>query len=208
LSGCTTDKTTDSLDTKFPKRRQKAADLARRSLEDKSSNVRRNAIKLITKLIVTHPFAVLHGGTLKHSEWQNRLEILEKDLDVVVARMETLGSKASGAETADPEVLQDATENDNEQNQEGPQEAQPRAREALINDAQEANKLQLTRRYYVEALRFIDSIHAASEMVTQLLSAKNKSEVIEAMDFFKTLDVHKVETAKVRTGMWLRGICI
>ena len=47
------------LEKKFNKRRQKVANLAVRSLEDKSSNFRRNAIKLLTKLI-TDFFMVLH----------------------------------------------------------------------------------------------------------------------------------------------------
>src|SRR6186713_2129944 len=46
------------LDEKFPKRRQKIAGLAAQSLDDKSSNVRRNAIKLLGKLVSTHPFTV------------------------------------------------------------------------------------------------------------------------------------------------------
>ena len=43
------------LETKFPKRRQTAAELGARSLEDRSSNVRRNAIKLLGRLVSTHP---------------------------------------------------------------------------------------------------------------------------------------------------------
>ena len=39
------------LETKYPKRRQTAAELAARSLEDKSSNVRKNAIKLLAQLM-------------------------------------------------------------------------------------------------------------------------------------------------------------
>lgn len=56
------------LEQKFPKRRQAAAELAARSLEDKSSNVRRNAIKLLSKLVSTHPFSVMHGGLLSYKE--------------------------------------------------------------------------------------------------------------------------------------------
>ena len=56
------------LEQKFPKRRQAAAELAARSLEDKSSNVRRNAIKLLGKLVSTHPFSVMHGGQLSYNE--------------------------------------------------------------------------------------------------------------------------------------------
>ncbi len=66
--------------------------------------------------------------------------------------------------------------------------------EAATADAM--NKLQLTRRYYIEALRFIETLHEASPHVTQLLASKNKSELIEAMDFFVVADAYSVEPAK------------
>ncbi|KAL9125613.1 MAG: hypothetical protein Q9217_005210, partial [Psora testacea] len=62
------------LEQKFPKRRQAVTELATRSLEDKSSNVRRNAIKLLGKLVSTHPFSVMHGGQLSYKEWDERLQ--------------------------------------------------------------------------------------------------------------------------------------
>ena len=67
-------------------------------------------------------------------------------------------------------------------------------------------RLQLTRRYYVEALRFIEVLQEASSTVCQLLSARNKSEVIEAMDFFVVIDAYKVETARVGIRRMLRLI--
>ncbi|KAF8543051.1 condensin complex component cnd1 [Trichophaea hybrida] len=198
------------LDTKFPKRRQKAADLACRSLEDKSSHVRRYAIKLLTKLIATHPFSALHGGTLKRSEWAHRLEVLDAELNALIAPVEEMaGNRTLGNETVDPELLDDATDDENEENGDQREtEARPDKPPAQSeqDNTETITRLQLTRRYYVEALRFIDTIHSASEVVMQLLSAKNKSEIIEAMDFFKSLDVHKVETAKTGIRRMLRLI--
>jgi condensin complex subunit 1 len=190
---------------KFPKRRQKAADLACRSLEDKSSNVRRNAIKLLIKLIGTHPFSALHGGTLKLAEWKQRLDAIDAELSAFEAPIQKLAENNTGEQTVDNALLDDATMidgvNDNDQPSTGvpcTEELPDRPAPAVIEDhSEEIARLQLTKRYYAEALRFIDTIHAASETVCQLLSAKNKSEVIEAMDFFRTLDAHQVETAKV-----------
>lgn len=164
--------------------------------------MRRYAIKLLTKLIATHPFSALHGGTLKRSEWAHRLEVLDAELNALIAPVEEMaGNGAPGNETVDPELLDDATDDENDENgdhQEKEAVSDKPPAQPEQDNTETITRLQLTRRYYVEALRFIDTIHSASEVVMQLLSAKNKSEIIEAMDFFKSLDVHKVETAKVR----------
>src|ERR1700753_3465039 len=96
------------LDTKFPKRRQTAAELATRSLEDKSSNVRRNAIMLLAKLVSTHPFAVLHGGQLSHSEWSARLEKFEAEINALKPPKE-LEEKQSEEGAVDTALLDDET---------------------------------------------------------------------------------------------------
>ena len=200
------------LDTKFPKRRQAAAELAARSLEDKSSNVRRNAVKLLSKLVSTHPFSALHGGQLSHDEWRVRLESVEAELNVLMPP-EILAEKEPGV-NVDPSLLQDATVVDETQhlNQERSQMTEEEKEEAMQKAATEAattetiSKLQLTRRYYTEAVRFIEVIRDASTTVTQLLSSRNKSEVIEAMDFFVIIDAYKIETARIGIRRMLRLI--
>jgi condensin complex subunit 1 len=198
------------LDTKFPKRRQTVAELATRSLEDKSSNVRRNAIKLLGKLVQTHPFAVLHGGLLSHKDWQGRLDTVDAEINALKPP-EELREKEQGEQTVDTALLDDATVVDNEsaQSKEMTDQERVEAFEKAQTDAATAealNKLQLTRRYYLEALKFIDILHEASPIVTQLLSSKNKSEIIEAMDFFVMLDAYKIETARNGIRRMLRLI--
>lgn len=228
------------LENKFPKRRQRAADLALRSLEDKSSNVRRNAIRLLTKLITTHPYTALHGGTLMIKEWRMRFEVVDKELNALQPPPGSLGAGAEPVdnETVDPALLDDATmvqrdeedededEDEDEEGEEGeededgnqrppktpkrsrkagkaPQLPQPTPQQVqVVENSEEIQRLQLTRRYYAEAIRFIETVHDASGMVCQLLSSKNKSEIIEAMDFFRVADAHKVETAKVCTPVF------
>ncbi|KAF2417534.1 condensin complex component cnd1 [Tothia fuscella] len=199
------------LDTKFPKRRQTVAELATRSLEDKSSNVRRNAIKLLGKLVQTHPFAVLHGGLLSHKDWNGRLEAVETQVNALKPP-EELREKEPGEHTVDTQLLDDATVVDNgasqpaaEMTDEEKQTAHEKA-QAEAQTAEALNKLQLTRRYYLEALKFIEVLHEASPIVTQLLSSKNKSEIIEAMDFFVMLDAYKIETARIGIRRMLRLI--
>ena len=187
------------LETKYPKRRQDAADLATRSLEDKSSNVRRNAIKLLGRLIATHPFAVLHGGLLNYREWNERLEACETELNALKPPAGTpgLGERTQAEQTVDESLLDDATQS--EEKAPMTEEQRNAAFEKAQEDAATAeamNKLQLTRRYYIEALKFIETLHEASPHVSQLLSSKNKSEVIEAMDFFVIADAYHLEPAK------------
>ncbi|EEY23702.1 condensin complex subunit 1 [Verticillium alfalfae VaMs.102] len=201
------------LEQKFPKRRQKAAELACRSLEDKSSNVRRNAIKLLGALIKTHPFTVMHGAQLSRKEWQARLDKVDEELNALQPPEGAPGLGENANTTVDPELLDDAT-----QVPESPQKkpaptmtdeerfaaVQKAREEAATSEAIE--KLGLTKRYYSEALKFIDVLHEATGTICQLLGSRNKSEVIEAMDYFEVGDAYNIEQNKVGIRRMLRLI--
>lgn len=190
------------LEAKFPKRRQTATELVTRSLEDKSSNVRRNAVKLLGKLISTHPFSVLHGGLLSHKDWNSRLEAVEAELNALKPPAGTpgLAEKKSNDTQVDESLLDEATQVDGNKEAEPMTESQKAA--AMQRAAEEAatseamTKLQLTRRYYVEALRFVEILHEATDLVCQLLLSKNKNEVVESMDFFVVADAYRIEPSK------------
>ncbi|KAL2045601.1 hypothetical protein N7G274_002029 [Stereocaulon virgatum] len=202
------------LEQKFPKRRQAAAELAARSLEDKSSNVRRNAIKLLGKLVSTHPFSVMHGGQLAYKDWDERLQAVEEQLNALKPPADSpgLGEKHSQAEaTVDSVLLDEATTIDSPAKERAPMTE--RQQVAALKKAQEdvasselMTRLQLTRKYYTEAMRFIEVLHAGSPVVCQLLSSKNKSEVVEAMDFFVVIDAYKIEAARTGIRRMLRLI--
>lgn len=199
-----------NLDQKYPKRRQNAAELAAQSLQDKSSNVRRNAVKLLGKLVSTHPFSVMHGGELSLSQWEARLRAVEEQISALQPPPEeaAVARTADGEEAVDSALLDEATQ-PQEESQELCEEEQIEAIQRAEKDAATQEvlaKLKLTRKYYVEALRFIEVIHEASDTTCQLLSAKNKSEVIEAMDFFVVIDAFKVETARNGIRRMLRLI--
>ena len=203
-----------NLEQKFPKRRQAAAELAARSLEDKSSNVRRNAIKLLGKLVSTHPFSVMHGGQLSYKEWDERLRAVEHQLETLKPPADSpgLGDKRHQAEaTVDSALLDDATAMESPSKQAAPmtEEQQKAALKKAQEDAATSElmtRLQLTRKYYTEAIRFIEVLHAGTPVVCQLLSSKNKSEVIEAMDFFVVVDAYKIESARTGIRRMLRLI--
>ncbi|WEW60385.1 condensin complex non-SMC subunit Cnd1 [Emydomyces testavorans] len=202
------------LDKKFPKRRQTAAELASRSLEDRSSHVRRNAIKLLSKLVSTHPFSVMHGGQLSYKEWEARLEAVETELNALKPPPETPGLAEVGMNNThiDSELLDDATQLPEDSPSKAPRLTEEQKAAAIKKAEEEAAtsemlaRLQLTRKYYLEAIRFVQVLHSASQTVSQLLSSRNKSEVIEAMDFFVMLDAYKVETARSGIRRMLRLI--
>ncbi|KAH8819713.1 armadillo-type protein [Xylogone sp. PMI_703] len=198
------------LEQKFPKRRQKVAELAARSLEDKSSNVRRNAIKLLGTLIKTHPFGIMHGSQLSLKEWTSRLEAVEAELNALKppTGAPNLGENAGG--DADPALLDEPTQLESDSPEKELTEEQ---KLAIIQKAQEdaatneaMSKLTLTRRYYIEALKFIEVLHQATPTICQLLGSKNKSEVIEAMDYFEIGDAYNIEQNKLGIRRMLRLI--
>lgn len=202
------------LQQKFPKRRQKVAELACRSLEDKSSNVRRNAIKLLGCLIKTHPFTVMHGAQLARKEWQDRLDKVDQELDALKppeGAPEMEGQSKLDV-TVDEQLLDEATQIETPQKK-APAEMTDEEKIAAVAKARDEaatseaiEKLTLTRRYYTEALRFIDVLHASTGTICQLLGAKNKSEVIEAMDYFEIGDAYNIEQNKVGIRRMLRLI--
>ena len=204
------------LDQKFPKRRQALAELALRSLEDKSSNVRRNAIKLLGKLISTHPFSVMHGGLLSYKDWDGRLKAVEAEINALKPPEDAPAIAEESQETrekVDDALLDDVTmSEDTRQTPEPTAMTKEQQEEAVKKAAEEAatsemiSRLQLTRKYYTEAIRFIEILHEATPIVCQLLSSKNKSEVIEAMDFFVVADVYKIESARTGIRKMLRLI--
>ena len=199
------------MEQKVPKRRQHAAELAMQSLQDKSSNVRRNAIKLLGKLVATHPFSVMHGGELTRTVWIERLEEVETQLNALKPPPDSpgLAETAKGTDEVDSDLLDEATKVELEEEHVMTEvekiEAVKKAQEQAAT-SEVMTRLQLTRKYYLDALRFIDVIHESAEVACQLLSARNKSEVLEAMDFFVVINAYKVETASTGIRRMLRLI--
>ncbi|KAI1802521.1 condensin component [Daldinia bambusicola] len=198
------------LEQKFPKRRQKAAELACRSLEDKSSHVRRNAIKLLGTLIKTHPFTVLHGAQLSRKDWQERLDKVDAELD---ALKPPAGEPGLGEDKANNTALIDEPTQIESESPQKPREMTDEEKIAAVQKAQEdaatseaIEKLTLTKRYYTDALKFIEVLHEATSTVCQLLGSKNKSEVIEAMDYLEIGNAYNIEDNMVGIRRMMRLI--
>jgi condensin complex subunit 1 len=243
-----------SFSSKFPKQRLRLVKEAIRSLEDKSSSVRKNCIALLTKSILTHPYGLMHGGELSMNEWTERHERLIqelKELEVPIGADEQEQTEAADVDGQEGGEIDDDQEEqaeggDGEDGKDGKDEEEqgekedadpesdhgsdstttslpkktkvkadkkrksaPRKSELELAAADDGKgfatldhdkllKLRLTKRYYTDALAFIAQIERAIPVITQLIASTVKSEVLEAMDFFKTAHEYKIEAAEVR----------
>jgi condensin complex subunit 1 len=64
-------------------------------------------------------------------------------------------------------------------------------------DGNQMLSLKLRKKYYSEALNFIQQIENAVPIASQLLGSTHKSEVLEAMEFFRIIIEYKFEGAEV-----------
>lgn len=183
------------LDYKFTKRRPHITELAVQGTKDKSSFVRRNALKLLSKLISTHPFGLLHGSQLTLKEWEKRRDMIQSELDQVLPPPEN----PAQTDADDVDMLDEPTkipEEDEEGEEEQDEESEAKRRMAAGGNSEIINKLQLTKKYYTEAITFITKVHEGMASAQQLLNSKNKSEIIESMDLFVLADAYGIEVAR------------
>lgn len=213
------------MPTKFPKQRAQITDLTVRTLQDKTSSARRYSIQLLCKLLETHPFGALHGGTLNLNEWQERYDKVAEELAKVdTVEMEKAHQDAGLADEDADEREEDAgkeeekeevkDEREDEESEDGPRSPRLKkekpARKPRISSADLAavaaeqstldpalvTKLRLTKKYYADALRFINQIESAIPTLCQLLVSTTKTEVLEAMRFFRTAYEYDVLSAE------------
>ncbi|OZJ03310.1 hypothetical protein BZG36_02281 [Bifiguratus adelaidae] len=209
------------LDAKFPIRREHLTKLATRHLEDKSSYVRKNAIKVLTKLINTHPFS-MYGGELVLAEWERRQDDVQKQLEAIQPPEELQElpldenrqaaeqrgtddadkepAKASSVNRADSDVEMEEADKENQESVDGGRTnaAEDSMPEEQIIDgpsAEKYNQLRLLKRFHEDAIHFIQQLHEVVPIVARLLASKTKAEVLEAMDFLVTANNYKIEAA-------------
>ncbi|GJJ15002.1 hypothetical protein Clacol_009273 [Clathrus columnatus] len=103
------------LPVKFPKQRLVATELTVASLEDKASSVRRYAIALLTKLVLTHPYGLMHGGLLRLEEWEARYAAVSKELKEVESKAVEGGiaDEEDGESENNDRMEEDAAADDN-----------------------------------------------------------------------------------------------
>lgn len=103
-----------ALPARMPKRRHAVMLIAVRSLEDRTTLVRRNAIKLMYKLLLSHPFSATHGSQLVESAWQKRLDEVNAELDKILPKANELNNAAKAIEDGEKEENKNGNGNENE----------------------------------------------------------------------------------------------
>ncbi|WFD43939.1 condensin complex non-SMC subunit Cnd1 [Malassezia psittaci] len=199
------------LPVKYAPQRLRITTLAARALEDKGSNVRRNAIALLVKLILTHPFGVLHGGELTKDMWLERRAIVEEQLQSAEAKLTfpekqvEISDGPNGSQVVDASEEHDSMQQSKSRTTSARKPRKSQLDIEALNASQQATthedqaklmQLRLTLRYYDEALLFIEKIEQAIPILVQLLASTFKAEVLESMDFFRIAHEYQIRGAE------------
>jgi condensin complex subunit 1 len=158
----------------------------------------------LCKLVQTHPYGLIHGGTLSVKEWQRwynevaeALEPLERTVHEAHAAEEADGQVHSEIDPQTPPTAVEADVVDLDM------AALLEPAELSTLDSDRVNMLRLRKRYYSDALAFIASVAKAVPMIADLLTSKVKSEALEAMEFFCIAHEYNIEGADVRVNATL-----
>lgn len=212
------------------------------SLLDRSTLVRRNAIKLMFKLLTKHPFSGSHGSQLKRSVWEQRVNDIQAELEAYLPK-DALTKMKKSIDADDMEIDENDEENDEERekengeedNEEGNNDANDEngkedasgpdsesdVDHELLNQSfreQENNlpnpevliRANLQLRFYKDALDFIEALEEGTAVCTTLLFSRNKTEVLEAMDFLVAADSYEISNApqgirRMLHLVWMKG---
>ena len=99
---------------KFPQQRLAMTRAAVDALEDKTSSVRKSAISLLERLILTHPYG-MYGGLLSETEWKEKY----KEVSDMLEKMEGAVGKAVEVEQEEEEEESQRGDDDEEGEGEG-----------------------------------------------------------------------------------------
>lgn len=214
------------LKVKLTERRQKMMMLAVRSLEDRSTLVRRNAIKLMSKLILNHQFQGSHGTQLALTFWKQKLKDAEAELmkyipadvqarpeqqsdtsDVEddgdeldkVEQENNLNGQAEVTKKDEPTMDIDKEDVLEEGDREGGSDivANTSSFNDNLPDATVLARVKLTANYYKDAVDFVEAVQHGTDVISGLLFSKNRNEAIDAMDFLVLADAYGVENSHV-----------
>ncbi|CAR28118.1 ZYRO0D14256p [Zygosaccharomyces rouxii] len=217
------------ISSKFNKSRSRFAKLAVCSLQDKSSLVRRNTVKLLSKVLLKHPFGAMHGTQLKLSTWQKYHASAQRKLKEYFEK----NRKSETLEDAIESSLRQDEQEEREEDQEMADESDSNfkgshlygdelenehqlhkfERESEVMNSMDRNavlKLKLLIVYYEDAIEFIKDIHESLKLAANLLFSRNRNEVLETMDYFVLADAYGLEPSiigvkKMLHLVWMKG---
>ncbi|CAB4255870.1 condensin subunit YCS4 [Maudiozyma barnettii] len=184
------------LNVKLNEKRGSITTLAVRSLQDRSSLVRRNATKLLSKLLLKHPFNLIHGSQLRLSDWKMYLSVAEETL-----------AKLLGEDNPTDSILGDS---ESIHGTDDISRIEEEATEVNSTNGDSILKARLMVSYYKDALEFIESLHRGVDLISDLLFSRNRNEVLEAMDFLVLCDAYDLDPSengikKMLHLVWVKG---
>ncbi|EDO15554.1 hypothetical protein Kpol_1042p13 [Vanderwaltozyma polyspora DSM 70294] len=202
------------MKVKFNRSRVNFTKLAVRSLEDRSSLVRRNAVKLLSKLLLTHPFGGMNGNQLILKDWEKCLEEATAQLDKYE---ESQGETESLDEVIERSLLDSNNDNEREtllgdiiNSENNLTRIEKESEKESTTDVNKLLKIKLMVAYFEDAVDFIKDIHKAIFLSSNLLSSKNRNEVLDVMDFLVLTDAYSLEPSKEGIKkmlhlVWMKG---
>ncbi|KAI7899931.1 non-SMC mitotic condensation complex subunit 1-domain-containing protein [Cokeromyces recurvatus] len=162
----------------------------------------------------------MYGGELSLEEWNTRLDTLKHEIENVCTEDEMRAFLVASEEQSKEEQLdemqnkdvemEEAVEDKEKQTEEqraDVEEITPvtnitteiqsvnMAPKKTVVSAEKLQQLVMMRAFHADAVQFIELIHKAIPIITQLLSSKSKAEVLESMDFLVVAYNYKVKIA-------------
>lgn len=107
------------LPAKFPKQRLDMSKLAVGMLEDKVATVRKNALTLLSQLVITHPYGLMHGGLMARKDWEEHYDNVSKELKKMEDIVGKAVENADEAAEAEKSAAEDGVDEDGEDGDEG-----------------------------------------------------------------------------------------
>ena len=143
----------------------------------------------------------MHGGTLNLPEWQERYDAVCAELAKVdaVELEQAKRDTGMGSDEEDDDAAPDETATPKPKPRKSQLDVAALEAEVSHLDPALITKLRLTKKYYADALRFITQLESAVPTLCQLLVSTTKSEVLEAMRFFRT--AYEYNLASADTGI-------
>ncbi|KAK6464700.1 armadillo-type protein [Scheffersomyces coipomensis] len=194
-----------ALNIRMSARRQKMIAIAVRSLDDRSTLVRRNTIKFMSKLILTHQFTAANGSRLSYSLWKKSLDESEAELLKYLPLSPKKKKRKpiledgnvdkenvdEGEDEEDDDDVNDYDDVDEEELQAAMEE-----QEHNLPDTTVLFRAKLKANYFKDAVDFIEAVQIGTQIVSKLLFSKNRNEAIDSMDFLVLADAYGVETSE------------
>ncbi|CUM64046.1 uncharacterized protein PRCAT00001634001 [Priceomyces carsonii] len=213
-----------NLNLKLSDHRQSFVVSAVRSLDDRSTLVRRNAIKLMSKLVLTHQFNTAHGSQLSFDFWKTKLDEAETKLTqyLPISPTKISNSKVNDSMSIEQSEEEDMNsiddidldleneEREDSENDVGENGANEMNKSISVPDTNELYRAKLQATYYKDAVNFINAVQEGTSICTKLLFSKNRNEALESMDFLVLADAYGIENAadgirKMLHLVWMKG---